>query len=335
MQPDEEQRGEGDWSYYWATLDGNPPPLHSDVQIEPGYYRVRPKGKPSEPVMILVENDVYIAERAGIAVPSSKIADLFRWCCRSAITYDAFVRARDGGGWADEPPELLGHNLPKEADPYDRIRILLEGEMEAANEMLAKPIETQDDADRLGIWKTRLVALKNQAEAELKAERGPVKAEYDRITGRWSGLISNAAGAAQRLLDHVDLFMRKKDQLEIERQATARRNADALRATAKEMAAKAVEDRSFEGMKEAGAVVAAAQAADREAEYRNPQAGRTHAKVKLVTRVTAMITDYDAALAQVKDDSGIMKIVQSRANLAAKAGNPLPGTQRVETKVPV
>jgi hypothetical protein len=327
-----EEFAEGDVSYYEAALAGNPPPLHSDAQIEQGYYRVREgRNGPWVPVMIMIQDDYFVALRNDQPVAADKISSLFRWCCRNPISREAYDRAIEGGGWADEPPAPMGHNLPEDADPLDKLMFEFEAEREQIIEALKAPITDQDQADRIGIWVDRVRTIKKAVDAEHDREKRPVLDEGRRIDARWAAMQTVTAAMVKTLLAHVKPWMDKLEQLERERQETARRNAEMLRQKAQEMASKAG---SMEEAEEAGEIVAQAQAATREAERRNPQAGRTHAKIAMRTKVSALITDYAVALNHVKDSSDIRSVVQSMADAAARAKNPMPGTQRIESREP-
>lgn len=73
-----------------------------------------------------------------------------------------------------------------------------------------------------------------------------------------------------------------------------------------------------------------AQEAEKAAEVRNAQAGRTGAKVSLRTEKRAKIVDFDACLLALKERAEVKELIQSLANRAVKSGFSLPGVE-VET----
>lgn len=322
---------------YWReALKGRAPVLAPD-EIRQGFYRVRRKNGAWEPVRFMVEDDYWVCLRNDVAQPTSMIASLFQWACRNPVEQRAYFDAVAGMGWQDEPPAPIGHNLPDEADPLDRLSIEFEGEKEQVDEMLAKPVDSQAEADRLAIWADRIQDLHKAVKGEHAVEKRPILDAGKRVDQRWRPLMDTTEAYYKKAKGHLKPWLLELDRIENERVETAKRNAAMLRAKAQEMAEGAARGGLHDGtMEDAGAIVSDALAAEREAERRNPAAGRTGAKVKMVTRVSALIFDYDVALQAVKHEPEIEEGVQRIANAIARVKGvpPLAGTRRVENREP-
>jgi len=62
-------------------------------------------------------------------------------------------------------------------------------------------------------------------------------------------------------------------------------------------------------------------------------AGSIKRTVALRVKVSAKIVDYDTVINAVKDNAEVRELVQRLADGAARGGNPLPGSVRVETEI--
>lgn len=324
---------------YWReALRGRAPVLAPD-EIRQGFYRLRQKNGAWEPIRFMIEDDYWVCLRNDVPQPTSKIAQLFQWACRQPVEQRAYFDAVAGMGWQDEPPAPIGHNLPPEADPLDRLQIEFLGEKEQVDEMLAKAVGNQAEADRLAIWADRIQKIHKSVEEEKAVEKRPALDEVARIDRRWGPLLDTTEAYYKKAKSHLSPWLAELDRIETERQETATRNAAMLRAKAREMELAASQEGA--GLKqrlEASIVLEEALAAESEAVRRNPSAGRTNAKVSLKKKMSALVFDYDIALQAMKDEPDIRSEVQRIANAYAKSKlrPPMPaGTRRVESRVPV
>ncbi|TCV66318.1 hypothetical protein [Neorhizobium sp. S3-V5DH] len=331
------------WKWWQDALAGNFGPIH-DSDPQQGYYRTRFKDKPWEPVAIWFENGEWHAMRGERAINA---AEIWTFCCRNPISYEAYNKAIDGGGWDDEPEApAIGHNLP--SDPFEALQVEFEAEKEQVAAFLKKPITTQADADRAAIWSKRLATIAKKATDLHKVEKQPSLDESRRIDDKWRGLKEDPADLSKRLKRHMDAYLQEQQRLEQERQRKAReeadriaREADEARIAAEKAAAKQVAD----GIADAAAIAEhnnrvaeaerlAQQAADaeREAQARNASAGRTGARVALRTFVNARVNDYQAAATALvlMKHPDLLAVIDQLANRAIKAGQSLPGVERVE-----
>lgn len=303
--------------------------LSTTTEPRCGFYRKRNKGGADLPVAIWVEDGSFVAKAGDVMVNAD---DIWTWCCSWPISHELYLAVADRGeAWPDDVAAVTpaaGHNLPD--DPHEAAKVEFEGEKEAAEGILRRPITTQDDADRAAVASKRLSDLHGKVDKLFRAEKDPIVAAGREVDERFRWR-EEPKLLSVRLKRAQDDFLREKDRQEQERQRKAREEAERIRREAEEaaraaQAAVAQDDDAAERAKaEADRLAAASAAADREAEARRVQAGRTGAKVSLRTFVDAEITDYDALVIALKDRPEMQDLVRSLANRAAKAGVELAG----------
>ncbi|MGZ2484332.1 hypothetical protein ACVITL_002855 [Rhizobium pisi] len=320
------------WAWWQSALAGSIGPIH-DGDPQQGYYRTRFKDKPWEPVAIWSEDGKWHALRGDRQVDASEI---WSWCCRNPITYEAYTKATEGGGWEDEPEApAIGHNLP--SDPFEALQVEFAAEREQAEAFMKKPITTQAEADRAAIWSKRLSTIAKKATDLHKVEKQPHLDAGRNVDNKWRELKEEPDAISKKLKRHMDAFLQEEARKERERQVAARaeadriqREADAARVAAEKAAAKNDNDAAAvaaqnNAIAEAERLAQQAAQAERDAQARNASAGRTGAKVSLRTFVFAEITDFDALLLALKDRSEIKEVVETLANRAARSGVELAG----------
>ncbi|MGR9253253.1 hypothetical protein [Rhizobium leguminosarum] len=320
------------WAWWQNALAGNIGPIH-DGDPQQGYYRTRFNDKPWEPVAIWFEDGKWHAMRGDRQVDAS---DIWTWCCRNPITYEAYTKAIEGAGWDDEPEApAIGHNLP--SDPFEALQVEFAAEREQVEAFMKKPITTQAEADRAAIWSKRLSTIAKKATDLHKVEKQPHLDAGRNVDNKWRELKEEPDAISKKLKRHMDAFLQEEARKERERQAAARleadriqREADAARVAAEKAAAKNDNDAAAvaaqnNAIAEAERLAAQAAQAERDAQARNASAGRTGAKVSLRTFVFAEITDFDALLVALKDRAEIKEVVETLANRAARSGVELAG----------
>jgi hypothetical protein len=308
------------WKWWQDALAGNFGPIH-DSDPQQGYYRTRFKDKPWEPVAIWFENGEWHAMRGERAINA---AEIWTFCCRNPISYEAYNKAIDGGGWDDEPEApAIGHNLP--SDPFEALQVEFAAEKEQAEAFLKLPIKTQADADRAAIWSKRLSTIAKKATDLHKVEKQPSLDESRRIDDKWRGLKEDPADLSKRLKRHMDDYLREQQRIEAERQRKAQEEADRKRREAEEAARLASVANDDAAVDEAKRKQEEAAQAERDAQARNASAGRTGARVALRTFVFAEITDFEKLLLALKDRPEIKEVVETLANRAARSGVELAG----------
>jgi hypothetical protein len=319
------------WAWWQNALRGEFGPIHeSDPQQ--GYYRVRRKGEPWEPVAIFYpeDSDTLVAYRGGSEVRPD---DIWTWACRNPISYEAYEKARNGGGFDDEPAAApgIGDNSG-EADPFDALKIELAGESEQVADFLKGEVKTQAAADRLGIWAKRLTDIAKRADNQRVVEKEPHLAASRAVDDKWRDIIAEAKDWAAKAKKATEAFLIAKKREEEARARAAAEEAARLRREAEEAARAAQQAEQVDEDDEAkrAELIRQAQEAEKAAEVRNAQAGRSGAKVSLRVEKRGEIVDYDALLTALKDRTEIKELVQSLANRAAKSGFELPGMKIVE-----
>lgn len=298
-----------------------------DGDPRPGFYRKR--NKDGKDIAVAIWSD----ERGMVALADNDPVDpvdIWTFCARWPISHEQYEAVADRGEpWPDDGPARgIGHNLPD--DPHEAAKLEFEGEKEAAEEILRRPIKTQADADRAAVASKRLSDLHGKVDKMFRAEKDPIVVAGREVDEkfRWRDEVKALSTKLKRAQDD---FLREQDRLEQERQRKAREDAERIRREAEEAARKAQEsDQQDERQRaaaraEADRLAAEAAAKAREAEAQRVSAGRTGAKVSLRTFVDAEITDYDKLVIALKDRAEMRKLVQSLANRAAKAGVELAG----------
>ncbi|WP_457663660.1 hypothetical protein [Sinorhizobium medicae] len=335
------------WAWWRGALKdpskiGTPPLVIHPGEYQVGYYRTRFKGKQWVPVGIYPDdNGVVVAFRDG--KPVEDIPELFLWCCRNPISYEAYMKALEGGGFDDEPAlATIGDNSGSE-DPFEAIMQELAGEKEMADEFLRAPVKTQADADKAGIWAKRLSDLAKRADNLRVVEKEPHLAASRAVDDKWRAPVGQAKDLSVALKLHVEPFLKAMKREEEERARKAAAEAAELRRKADEAARKAAAETSQKDAasqqkaeQERQELLRQAEAADKAAEVKNAQAGRTGAKVSIRVEKVGVVTDYAkaaAALVAMKHKD-LIEIIDKLAQRAAKAGMPFDGMEvREEEKV--
>lgn len=307
-------------------------PIHPN-EYQLGYYRCRRKNGPWEPVGIYPEETgKVIGVRNGKQVED--VQELFLWACRHPITYEAYLKALDGGGFDDEPraPITIGHNSG-DADSFDAISIELAGEIEQIEEFLRKPVETQEQADKVAIWTKRLTDIARRADEHRKIEKQPHLDACRAVDDKWRAPIDKAKEWTAKARDHLKPYLEKLKREEEERQRLEREKAEAAARAAAEAAQKAMETGDEQQAEEAARLAAAAKQAEKDAAARKVNAGRTGARVSLRTEKVGVVQDYEkAAIALVKmQHPDFIACINQLAQRAAKAGVPFDG-MTIETR---
>lgn len=327
------------WAWWQNALKGDIGPIH-DGDAQQGYYRVRRKGEPWEPVAIFYPegSDDLVAYRAGKEVRAD---DIWTWACRNPITFEAYEKAMRGEGFDDEPAAAIGHNS-EESDPFEAIRVELAGEAEMASEFLRGEVKTQADADKAGIWAKRLTDIAKRADNHRTVEKEPHLAASRAVDDKWRQPIADAKDWATKLKRHVEPFLIAQKRAEEERQRKAREEAEAARRAAADAARKAQEaDQQSDQDREAAAreverLAAQARQAEQDAEARRVNAGRTGARVSVRVEKLGVVTDYSKAAAALvaMNHKDLLTEIDRLAQRAAKAGMPFDGMEvREEERV--
>lgn len=305
-------------------------PVHS-VPSGNGFFRVRKKGAPWEPVAIWQAGGEWQAMRNGDPVHPDQIETLWSYACRNPITEDAYDQAMRGEGWDDEPASKPDVDSD---DPFRELTLLYNTDREYAKTLLAKPVALQSEADKIAIVAKRISELANSADRQFEIEKEPIRKQAKAIDDKWRDLREGAKALTAALKRHSDAWLAYLKRRELERQQKAREEADKARKEADEKlrAAEQANDPTGDAVLAAGAAMAKLKEAEREAEPQKVQAGRTGARLSLKTFYSARIVDQDKLYAAVRDNPGVVAALQQVADAAARSSAHLvlPGCELVE-----
>lgn len=315
---------------YWREALANPQLIGTESlrihENEPqcGYYRRRNKNGVDRPVAIYMEGENLVALEGDQVIEPDVV---WTFVAKNPVAYEAYCQACETGNWPNEAAPI-GHNREKTGDVFEDLKAEIEDEVEQGKALLSQPVQTQDQADRVGTWATKLVSLAKSADTHRLAEVRPHLDAQKAVNQKWAGIIDDAKKLGADLKKHVGDYLQKLAREEAERQRKAAEEARRLQAEADAAAAK-VND-SEEAAREVEEKKAAAQRAADEAEAKKVSAGRTGSKVSLRTVTVAKIVDYDKALIALKDHPDMRELVAQLANRAARAGHPLDGVEFVQ-----
>lgn len=329
------------WAWYFAALK-SPAEIGKSLKASEsdpmqGYFRTRFKGGQWLPVAIFYPegSDQLVGYRNGKEV--SDVNELWVWSLRNPISYEAYEKAMAGGGFDDEPPAPIGDNSG-DSDPFEALRIELEGEAEQIAEFLKREVKTQGEADKIGIWSKRLADISKRADGQRVVEKEPHLTASREVDAKWRPIIDDAKDWASKAKKHVEPFLIAQKRAEEARARAAAEEAARLRreAEAAAVAARAAPQVDKKAEAERAELIRQAQEAEKAAEVQNAPAGRTGARVALRTEKVGIVTDYAkaaAALVAMKHPDMLAEI-DRLAKAAAKKNFPFDGMEiREEEKV--
>lgn len=258
------------------------------------------------------------------------------------------------------------HNLAPDDDSLEGLRDAIEDMVREANKVLKAQPKDQDEADQMADVANRLLRLHNRADAAREKEKAPHWQACKDTDEKWRPIIT-AAKIYSRVKDWMQPFLTAKAEAKRKREAEARRQAEEALAEAQRLAAEAarakeaaerppepnelrnaqsaderLDDYAAEAQAEAAAEaaeaaahaarVAVAQANEVAAE--RVTAGTRGKSLHLRTQKVVVITDWDKAIAHVKDFEDVREAVIKRVRILIKAGATVPGAEvQIEEKV--
>lgn len=194
------------WSWWRAALKnpaaiGKTLPVH-DGDAQQGYYRAKNRDKTFDPVAIFYPegSDDLVAYRAGREVRPDEI---WTWCCRSPVSFEAYTAATEGKGWPDDdatvaeqvktPEPGIGDNSGEVA-PVDTLK----DQIEAALKGVAAYAKITDDgtAAKAQSLRNRLNELSNEADKKRDALKRPHLDAGTAIDKEWMPLVKNSKAGA-------------------------------------------------------------------------------------------------------------------------------------------
>lgn len=322
-------------------------PIH-ESEPQTGFYRMKDKdGGDMIPVAIWYSEGVLKTKVGDRVFNGDEGIHFWTFCCREPRTYEDYKEALSGKGWPDSPPEKrtveakqepvkedlapMGHNLPD--DPHEALLMEYQGELEIAKELMAKPVEDQEAANKVSNFTKRVSALAKKANEQFAIEKRPLIDASKSCDDKWRDLREGTDSLVKKLKKHVETFLLAERRKEQERQRKAAEEAARVRAEAEAAQRKAAEEaakgdeQDNNAAEEAERLKAEAEALEKEMQARKVSAGRTGAKISIREEKVAKITDFEKLLLSLKDREEIITLVQSLANRAARSGFDLPGME--------
>ena len=310
------------YSYWRNALNGTFGAVHEgDPQC--GFFAKRGKNGADIAVAIWLDGGnivCLINNKLGGLVEAQ---DVWTWCCKKPITQEEYNDILSGKRQEGQTAGI-GHNSQETGEPYADLLAQWQDDAEQAKAILAKPIETQEQADNAASWTKRLGLISKKATDLHKVEKQPHLDAGRAVDEKWRELKDDPKDLATKLKRAMDGYLQRLERERQEAERKARAEAEAKRREAEELA-KQDEAAAAELMQQAAETEKAAQA-------QNAKAGRTGASVALRTFISAEITNYDALLMALKERQEVQELVQSLANRAAKSGVELAGMKIKEEK---
>ncbi|ESZ60688.1 hypothetical protein NL532_24310 [Mesorhizobium sp. C120A] len=326
------------WAWHTAALH-NPKAIGKTLLVhstpEEGWFRVKGKEGPWEPVTLWVEGDQWFALR-GIEPDRRTVHadDVWTWCARYPISFEEYERvAEQGHEWSDVDSVVQSQRRgpPKPGDNAgDRSESeMLADDIKAALDQLRqyKAIADDEQAGKAQSLRSRLLELHRAADKIREKLVRPHLDAQKEINGEWQPLVKDAKGGADTLRKTLEGYETKKLQ--------ARRAAEEATRRAEEDAANREAEMSFVAGEPEPEVTAPAAAPATTAAAPDQIRGAygKAASVKAVTEVVE-ITDIDALFGFLKTHRELVDKMFDLAKRAHGAGHSVPGV-RIEERASV
>jgi hypothetical protein len=302
---------------FWRdSLAGKKPEIHAD-QPQHGYYKARHgKGGPFELVAIWEKDGELVAIHGRETVEPTKV---WTWCADKPVSKDDVAHYKQHGRF---PGEIaIGHNSG-DLSLLDEIA----DAVAQAREWLSKnDIADKVAADTAANMRARLLELAKKADAERDAKKRPHLEAGRAVDAEYMPQIDMAKGGANTIRDALTQWMRAEEAQQ-RAEAEAKRKAEEERLAA-ERAAHLAANPIAEFTEEPPLPLAPVEAPKVQA---GGQAGRK-AGLRTVTRYE--LTDYEAALAHVRNHKDVIAAVEKACFAMAKAGATVPGVNTITERV--
>lgn len=232
------------WQWYFGALK-NPSAVGSaSLPVHPGeyqlgYYRVRRKNSPWEPVGIYPDGDGRVVAYRGDREVED-IPELFTWACRNPVTHQAYMDALAGKGWPDDDaivakqvqPPAPGDNSGA-ADPTEELADQIESALKG-KDAYAKITDDATAAKALSL-RNRLNELSGQADKIRVKEKEPHLEAGKAVDARWQPLVKKAKAGADEVKASIAAWetekLRQQREKERQQQEELRKQEEARRAS--------------------------------------------------------------------------------------------------------
>lgn len=321
------------WSWWRAALKnpaaiGKTLPVH-DGDAQQGYYRAKNRDKTFDPVAIFYPegSDDLVAYRDGREVRAD---DIWTFCCRHPVTFEAYEAAVAGKGWPDDDATVATQVNTPEPGPGDNSENERVDEAEALKDQIDAALagmkayeKIADDATAAKALslRNRLNELSGQAEKIRVKQKEPHLEAGKAVDAKWQPLVKSAKAGADKVRDAIGSWETVKLREQRKREQEERDRLAAEQATREQSAEAAV--------LEAPATVSVPEVAPAPIK---PTYGKS-ASVSIKLIVTE-VTDWVALSTFMLNHPDLQNCLRDLAQRATDKGHTVPGV-KVEEKAAV
>lgn len=319
------------YQFWRDALAGKKVEVH-DGHPEPGFYKMRRgKDQPWLPVAIWWDDATgTLIGRVGDTQVEPK--DIWLSAAKNPVAQDAAKHAFQHGTWPGDVPDAppIGHNAP----PTTLEDQISDVSHQALTWLERNGISDPASSDKAANYREQLLDLKKKADAERVKEKRPHDDAAKAVQQKWKPVIEAAETAAGVLRDALTTWMRAEE-------ARQRREAEEFMRRVREEEARKrqqlLEEQKAKGVpdEEAQAVIedTAPEVPGEAPKPRVQAGGQRGRKTGLRTIKTAVIKDYDKALAHFAHHDKVRAVIEQLTNHAARDGHAVPGVEVREDKV--
>ncbi|TPN11680.1 hypothetical protein [Mesorhizobium sp. B2-1-2] len=323
------------WAWHSAAL-ANPKMIGKTLIItstpEEGWFRVKSKDGPWQPVVIWQDGDQWLALR-GIEPDRKTVAadDVWTWACRNPISFDEYERvAEQGAEWSDVDPVVQSQRKgpPKPGDNSgDRSESeMLADDIKASLDQLRqyKAIKTDEEAGKAQSLRSRLLELHRSADKIREKLVRPHLDAQQAINGEWQPLVKDAKSGADTLRKSLESYESAKLAKRRAEEEAARKAAEAAEQARQDA------EQSFVAPEPGPVAEAAPAPAPAPAPETTIKGSYGRAASVSTEWVVTGIADQDAVYRYMRDHPEIKACLLDLAKRGVKAGHNVPGITKEE-----
>lgn len=206
------------WAYWRAALKspaeiGKSLPVH-DGDAQQGYWRAKNRDKTFDPVAIFYPegSDTLVAYRNGREVRPDEI---WTFCVRYPVTFDAYNDAIAGKGWPDDDKTVSAQVTPPapgdnsgEVDEAEKLKDQIEAAVKGVDAYTS--IKDDETAAKAQSLRNRLNELSGDADKKRDALKRPHLDAGTAIDKKWMPLVKSAKAGADKVRAAMDAWETEK-----------------------------------------------------------------------------------------------------------------------------
>ena len=322
------------YAFWQQALAGRPVQIHeSDPQ--PGYYRVRRKNGPWEPVGIWFDAGELRASRGTSAIDPF---DIWTYAAKNPVTYEAYMAAVDSKGWPEdidaeveqarvevaaqkavEPAQepTIGHNSGRQEEEIRDEIAAIDQAFQAWLANIGGEVTTAEHDAKAETFRTRAHDLGKRAEDTRATLKKPILEAGKALDAAWKPVVDAAEAVKKRVGKVVLDYRVEQDRIRRAEAERQRQEAEKARREA-EAAARLAE--------------AAGQPAPPPPPVEEPRTVAKGFRTVTVYRVTDLRAALEAILKADPEHAEIVDVVRTIGTRLIKAGVPCPGVEAVEER---